>query len=177
MSLKVGGLLVPLLLLTACGGEVANGDVSPSAPATTAATPSCQEGNDDSVDSSGADTFTPISGVTATPQPNGLTIVDVKVGDGATIASGQCVTVHYTGWLTNGTKFDSSRDHGKGFRFQVGQGGVIPGWDQGVPGMKVNGARLLVIPPALAYGANGSPPTIPANATLEFLVTAAKVTP
>jgi FKBP-type peptidyl-prolyl cis-trans isomerase FkpA len=79
-------------------------------------------------------------------------------------------TVHYTGWLTDGTKFDSSLDRGQPFGFPLGQGSVIRGWDEGVKGMRVGGKRRLTIPPDLGYGAGGAPPTIPPNATLIFEV-------
>ena len=97
-----------------------------------------------------------------------LQIVDVKVGDGAEAVSGQKVTVHYVGTLTDGKKFDSSRDRAKGFSFELGRGQVIRGWDQGVAGMKVGGRRKLTIPPELGYGAGGYPPVIPPNSTLIF---------
>ncbi|MGA2221455.1 MAG: FKBP-type peptidyl-prolyl cis-trans isomerase [Verrucomicrobiia bacterium] len=99
-----------------------------------------------------------------------LKIEDSKVGTGAEAVAGKSVTVHYTGWLTNGTKFDSSKDHGQPFTFQLGAGQVIKGWDQGVAGMKVGGVRKLTIPPSLAYGANGAGGVIPPNATLVFEV-------
>ena len=95
---------------------------------------------------------------------------DIKVGDGAEAVSGKKVTVHYVGTLTNGNKFDSSRDRGKGFSFKLGAGEVIKGWDQGVAGMKVGEMRKLTIPSDLAYGARGFPPVIPPNATLVFEV-------
>ncbi len=100
---------------------------------------------------------------------SGLKYEDLKVGDGATAKSGDTATVNYTGWLADGTKFDSSIDRGQTFDFKIGAGNVIKGWDEGVVGMKVNGIRLLVIPPDLAYGASGQGP-IPANATLTFEV-------
>jgi FKBP-type peptidyl-prolyl cis-trans isomerase FkpA len=99
-----------------------------------------------------------------------LKIEDSKVGDGAVAEAGKSVTVHYTGWLTDGTKFDSSKDHGQPFTFQLGAGQVIKGWDQGVAGMKVGGVRKLTIPSNLAYGENGAGGVIPPNATLVFEV-------
>ena len=101
---------------------------------------------------------------------NGLNIEDLKVGNGAEATSGKRVEVHYTGWLTNGQKFDSSVDRGKPFTFQLGAGQVIKGWDQGVAGMKVGGKRKLTIPPDLGYGARGAGGVIPPNATLVFEV-------
>ena len=99
-----------------------------------------------------------------------LIIEDLKVGDGAEATKGQNVTVHYVGTLTNGSKFDSSRDRGKGFPFELGRGQVIKGWDQGVAGMKIGGIRKLTIPPQLAYGDRGFPPVIPPGSTLVFEV-------
>jgi len=95
---------------------------------------------------------------------------DLVVGTGAAAASGQKVTVHYTGWLTNGTKFDSSKDRGDPFVFPLGKGQVIKGWDQGVQGMKVGGKRKLTIPPEMGYGSRGAGGVIPPNATLVFEV-------
>ena len=99
-----------------------------------------------------------------------LQIEDIKVGTGAEAQAGKNVTVHYVGTLTNGQKFDSSRDRGKGFGFRLGAGQVIQGWDQGVAGMKIGGVRKLTIPPELGYGAGGFPPVIPPNSTLIFEV-------
>lgn len=99
---------------------------------------------------------------------SGLELEDLQVGTGAEAKRGQQVDVHYTGTLTNGSKFDSSRDRNETFRFELGAGMVIRGWDEGVAGMKVGGRRKLTIPPALGYGAGGYPPVIPANATLLF---------
>jgi FKBP-type peptidyl-prolyl cis-trans isomerase FkpA len=104
--------------------------------------------------------------------PSGLQYLDTTVGDGAEATSGQRVTVHYTGWLyndgTQGAKFDSSKDRRDPFVFSLGAGMVIQGWDEGVAGMKVGGARTLVIPSELGYGARGAGGVIPANATLKF---------
>ena len=100
--------------------------------------------------------------------PTGLQYIDEKVGDGAAPQKGKRVTVHYTGTLTDGKKFDSSRDRGQPFEFPLGARKVIPCWDEGVATMRVGGRRKLVCPPALAYGVRGYPPVIPANATLNF---------
>lgn len=100
---------------------------------------------------------------------SGLTIIDVKEGKGAAAQVGDSVTVNYTGKLANGTKFDSSYDRNQPFQFVLGEHTVIPGWDEGLVGMKVGGKRTLIIPPQLAYGAGGTPDgTIPPNATLTF---------
>ena len=110
---------------------------------------------------------------------NGLKYIDTTVGTGAEATPGHHVTVHYTGWLDNGgqkgRKFDSSVDRGEPFDFALGAGQVIPGWDQGVAGMKVGGKRTLTIPPALGYGARGAGGVIPPNATLIFDVELLKV--
>jgi FKBP-type peptidyl-prolyl cis-trans isomerase len=109
--------------------------------------------------------------------PTELQGSDVVVGTGATAEDGDTVSVQYVGVLFNGGKqFDASWDRKQPFSFTLGQGSVIQGWDQGVPGMKVGGRRVLVIPPDLAYGATGSQPTIPANAPLVFVVDLKKVT-
>lgn len=100
----------------------------------------------------------------------GLEIEELAAGDGLTAAPGHQVSVHYTGWLTNGDKFDSSVDRGQPFTFELGRQQVIKGWDEGVKGMKIGGKRKLTIPPDMAYGANGYPPVIPPNSTLVFEV-------
>jgi len=105
-----------------------------------------------------------------TTTASGLTIDDIVVGNGGVAAAGQKVKVHYTGWLTNGTKFDSSKDRNDPFVFPLGAGSVIKGWDEGVQGMKVGGKRKLTIPPALGYGARGAGGVIPPNAVLVFEV-------
>jgi len=107
----------------------------------------------------------------STTTPTGLVIEDLKVGSGDSPKNGQTVIVHYTGWLTNGKKFDSSYDHGgRPFEFSIGTGSVIKGWDEGVATMKPGGKRKLTIPPALGYGARGAGSDIPPNATLVFEV-------
>lgn len=100
----------------------------------------------------------------------GLEYQDIKVGDGQEAKPGDTVAVHYTGWLTDGTKFDSSLDRGQPFAFTIDAGMVIKGWDMGVQGMKIGGKRKLTIPPDLAYGERGAGGTIPPGATLVFEV-------
>ena len=99
---------------------------------------------------------------------SGVEYWDTKVGTGKEATTGRNVTVHYTGWLTNGKKFDSSRDRDEPFDFVLGGHQVITGWDEGVVGMKVGGKRQLRIPPAAGYGSRGAAPVIPPNATLVF---------
>ena len=105
-----------------------------------------------------------------TTTASGLMIEEVVVGTGAEAKAGMHVSVHYTGWLMNGTKFDSSKDRNDPFDFGLGQRQVIAGWDEGVQGMKVGGTRKLTIPPGLGYGARGAGGVIPPNATLLFEV-------
>ncbi|MBU3649402.1 MAG: FKBP-type peptidyl-prolyl cis-trans isomerase [Limnohabitans sp.] len=104
--------------------------------------------------------------------PSGLQYLDTVDGEGETAAPGHQVVVHYTGWLyqngEQGAKFDSSRDRQRPFEFNLGEGMVIRGWDEGVAGMKVGGQRTLIIPPELGYGARGAGGVIPPNATLKF---------
>jgi FKBP-type peptidyl-prolyl cis-trans isomerase FkpA len=102
--------------------------------------------------------------------PSGLVYEDLNVGSGATAKTGSTVQVHYTGWLTNGDKFDSSKDRRRPFSFPLGRRHVIAGWDEGVQGMQVGGLRRLTIPPELGYGARGAGGVIPPNATLVFEV-------
>jgi peptidylprolyl isomerase len=165
-------LILPLLALalTACGGSSKKSDESAATPAATA------QSNEDTP---GTVTVTGKLGAKPTvkvtpdnPQPPGkLVVKDLATGHGKTAKKGDTVTVQYDGILYyNNKQFDASWDRGQPFTFPLGKGQVIPGWDQGVAGMKVGGRRELVIPPDLAYGAQGSPPTIPANATLVFVV-------
>lgn len=104
----------------------------------------------------------------ATVTASGLSYTDIVKGAGAAPTSGKMVTVHYTGVLEDGTKFDSSVDRGQPFSFRIGAGEVIPGWDEGVISMKVGGKRKLIIPPQLGYGSAGAGGVIPPNATLIF---------
>lgn len=140
--------LLALVLLTACQP----GQVRQASPATST---SSQEA-------------TPAMSSTTTP--DGLTITDVKEGTGPAAKAGDTITVNYTGWLQDGTKFDSSLDRQQPFTFTLGQGQVIKGWDEGVAGMKAGGERKLVIPPQLAYGTRGAGGVIPPDATLTFQV-------
>ena len=99
---------------------------------------------------------------------SGLQYTDLAEGEGDAAEAGRPVSVHYTGWLTDGTKFDSSVDRDQPFQFNLGAGQVIAGWDEGVASMKVGGKRTLIIPPQLGYGARGAGGVIPPNATLKF---------
>lgn len=118
--------------------------------------------------SPGGDDFSEGDPKTAVTLPDGLKYIVLKAGDGANPAKGDTISVQYTGWLQNGTKFDSSRDRGAPADFPIGVGRVIPGWDEAVPLMKIGSKWKLIIPPALGYGVRGQPPTIPANSTLVF---------
>ena len=107
--------------------------------------------------------------------PSGLVYEDITLGSGASAQSGQQVSVHYTGWLVDGAKFDSSKDRNEPFNFKLGAGNVIKGWDEGVQGMQIGGVRKLTIPPQLGYGARGAGGVIPPNATLVFEVELLKI--
>lgn len=113
--------------------------------------------------------------MTQTTTASGLVIEELEVGTGAEATAGQQVQVHYTGWLTDGKKFDSSKDRNDPFVFGLGARQVIAGWDEGVQGMKIGGKRTLIIPAALGYGARGAGGVIPPNATLKFDVELLKV--
>jgi len=146
-------LIAALVLAVACGSS----EKKPTAPTGTPAATAAPTGGGPP----------PVSGQ-PTVTASGLQIIDINVGTGAEAQKGQTVSVHYTGWLADGTKFDSSLDRGQPLTFVLGGGQLIPGFDEGVVGMKIGGERRLVIPPDLAYGAQGRPPLIPANATLTF---------
>jgi peptidylprolyl isomerase len=159
-------LLLLCCAVAACGGDHKAADTANASASTPpAATPA-----ESTMASGSAVTFAPSLGVdpkSMTTTPSGLAYKDTKVGTGPVAQAGQTASVQYTGWLPDGTKFDSSRDRNQPFQFPLGAGRVIKGWDEGVAGMKVGGRRMLVIPPALAYGPGGSGP-IPPNATLVF---------
>ena len=115
--------------------------------------------------------FAPALGVDIakmTRTKSGLHFQDLVVGNGTEAKAGQQARVHYTGWLPNGSKFDSSKDRNDPFEFRLAARQVIAGWDEGVAGMKIGGKRKLVLPPALGYGTRGAPPDIPPNAVLVF---------
>ena len=152
-------------------GPVANESPNPTASAVPSVSP-------------GADDCNAGKGITPVTYPDGLKIIDLTLGKGATAVTGDNAEVQYTGWLTDCKQFDSSRSAGRTpFTFQIGQSQVIPGWDEGVPGMKVGGKRKLLIPPELAYGANGQTDQqtgatiIPPNAELIFVIELISVKP
>lgn len=142
------------------GANAANGDKASAGGVTTT-----------SNNTSGESNMTQPTETSGTTTPSGLKYEEIRVGNGPSPQQGQTVSVHYTGWLTNGKKFDSSVDRHEPFEFNIGTGQVIRGWDEGVMSMKVGGKRKLVIPPSLGYGAkdvgNG---LIPPNSTLIFEV-------
>jgi peptidylprolyl isomerase len=155
------------LSLAACSQPSSDPGSDSTAPATTAAettasTPAAAPAGPE------ADTYAMPANLQTTP--SGLKYSIERPGTGPQPQNGQLVSVHYTGWLTDGTKFDSSRDRNEPYEFPIGRGRVIAGWDEGVAAMKVGEKRTLVIPPDLGYGASGMGGVIPPNATLVFAV-------
>jgi len=136
--------------------------------ATLIATFGCKEAEENAVTESATPAPEVQSGVIT--RPSGLRYEDLKVGEGPLAERGMSVRVHYTGWLTDGTRFDSSLDSGRPLRFVLGEGQVIRGWDEGIEGMRVGGRRKLTVPPNLGYGEVGAGSAIPPNATLIFEV-------
>ncbi|MDP2311752.1 MAG: FKBP-type peptidyl-prolyl cis-trans isomerase [Pseudomonadota bacterium] len=149
-------MLLSLLLALACSNSTPTTDKAASSAGSSGA------------ERAGNTAPTPVAGLEAVTSPTGLRSWVLKPGTGATPTAGQTVQVHYTGWLKDGTKFDSSLDGGRPFSFAVGRGEVIPGWDEGVAMMKVGEKRQFEIPPDLAYGDRGAGHVIPAGATLIF---------
>lgn len=159
-------IIVAAIILIARGGD--DGDDA------TASGPDCSTESSISTDTS----TKPKIEVPDGDPPKELECIDVVEGDGATAKAGDQVTVQYVGVdFDTGKQFDASWDNGQPFPFQLGSGSVIPGWDEGVEGMKVGGRRELIIPPDLAYGEQGQPPTIKPNATLVFVVDLLDVQP
>jgi peptidylprolyl isomerase len=166
--------------LAACGSSSkapgvtlapSTGATTASAPAATTTTPSATTPSATTPKPPSPLATKPVVSVPKGPAPTKLVAKDLIVGTGATAKDGSSVTVNYVGVLySNGKEFDSSWKRNQPFPFTLGQGAVIKGWDQGVLGMKVGGRRELIIPPSLAYGKAGQPPTIPPNATLVFVV-------
>ena len=153
--------------LTGCGGD--NAQTSTETTTTTSSsTPTATSSTSSAASKPGE--MPVVNPAKLTSNPSGLQYEDVVAGNGPSPQSGQQVQVHYTGWLTNGKKFDSSLDRGEPFTFTIGQGQVIKGWDEGVATMKTGGTRILVIPAAMAYGERGAGADIPPNSNLVFQV-------
>jgi peptidylprolyl isomerase len=165
-------LCVLALPLAACGSSSSGSSTETPASTPAGPTPSAADAVTALADSISKDRkVKPVVAIPAGGTPTKLTIKDIVPGTGAVAKRGETVSVQYVGssWST-GAEFDASWDKGQPFSFPLGQGQVIPGWDKGLTGMKVGGRRLLIIPPALGYGAQGSPPKIAANETLAFVI-------
>jgi peptidylprolyl isomerase len=173
MSRRLALLLCTLAVpLAACGGGNSSSSSEKPAASGNDATPTAAQTVDALAGSISKDlTKKPVVAIPAGGTPTGLTKRDIVVGKGKPAKKGDTVQVQYVGssWST-GSEFDASWDRGQPFSFTLGQGGVIKGWDVGVAGMRPGGRRLLIIPPSLGYGAQGSPPKIAANETLAFVI-------
>src|SRR5579859_8091802 len=156
---------LPLLALIVAGLFAACGYADPGS-GTQATVGGANAGSGSGGGCDGPDCFHDGDNLKAVTLPDGLQYKDLVVGTGQKAVAGDALSMQYTGWLTNGTKFDSSRDRGSPFAVTIGQGQVIKGWDEGIPGMKVGGRRKLIIPAPLGYGSQGQGTTIPGNATL-----------
>jgi len=169
--MKIVGVIAVVIAIVSLGGFAIFSSSNKSAPNNSSSSTSSSS-TSSSFSSSLTSSITINSILMSSSQSiTDLTITDTLVGDGAELQSGQSATFHYTGTLENGTKFDSSLDRGTPFTTTIGVGEVIPGWDQGIPGMKIGGKRKLVIPGSLAYGPRGIPNAgIGPNATLIFEV-------
>ncbi len=157
VALVAAAVATPILIALALILFVIDGDDDGVTPPIVSASPT----------PASVDTGPPPVASEPTFSDTGLGIIDIETGTGETPETGKLVSVHYTGWLSDGTKFDSSLDRGTPFEFPLGEGRVIPGWDEGLATMKVGGIRRLIIPPELAYGEAGRP-GIPPNAELTF---------
>ncbi len=153
----------PIIIALALILFVIDGDDDGVAPPVVSASPTAQIGATVTMPDEGP----PPVAAEPTFSESGLGIIDIEAGSGETPETGKLVVVHYTGWLSDGTKFDSSLDRGTPFEFALGLGDVIAGWDEGLATMKVGGKRRLIIPSELAYGEQGRP-SIPPNAELTF---------
>ena len=165
----------PIIAAAALLAGVALTACAPPAPPRDAATAGATATSSETTGATANPTTTATKASPMTESATSLGVIDIKTGTGAEAKPGQKVSVHYTGWLfdaaapeNKGRKFDSSRDHGEAFEFNLGLGEVIRGWDQGVAGMKIGGQRRLIVPANLGYGAAGAGGVIPGGATLIF---------
>lgn len=160
-----------VLLVSGCGGtDNGDGAATPATPASIAVAEATPVPDGAAVAQLPTPVPLPTMSDKAVTTDSGLRYEDLTVGEGEPAAKDQLVSINYTGYLQDGTRFDSSKERGEPIKFQLGASQVIPGWDEGCSGMMVGGKRLLAIPPDLAFGADGAPPVIPPNATLLFEV-------